>query len=116
MVDGLRRELWEELGLDTEDLKYCSIVMDPKIDDSITGENRIKQNITIRFQVICDYEEIKTLMENGTINNKSNERGGELDEVDEIKLFDLSKPVNKEDWAFNHGEIFNSYHKHYYGE
>jgi hypothetical protein len=90
--------------------------MDPKIDDSITGENKFKQNVTIKFQVICDYEEIKALIENGNINNRSKDRGGELDEVDEIKIFDLSENINKEDWAFNHGEIFKSYHEHYYGK
>lgn len=113
--DCLKRELWEEIGLDLDSLETCNIVQD-SINDTIDGENKVKQNVTIRYQVVLDYNEIKRLLEKGIINGDSASRGGEPNEIEEIKIIPLSEKQDPEKWAFNHGYIFNSIHEHYYGK
>lgn len=114
LEESVKRELWEELGLDTDLLQVCKIVRD-KIDDMITGENAVKQNVTIRHLVACDYDEVQNLLESGILNNRSHERGGEENEVGEIRIFKLSEDINPTEWAFNHSQIYNDFKKHYYG-
>lgn len=114
LIDGLKRELWEEIGLDVDKLKTCTIKLD-KINDSIEGENKVKQNVTIRYHIICDLSEVKGLLDSGILNNRSEERGGEPGEVGEIKIFGLENRFNPSEWAFNHGELANNFHEHYYG-
>lgn len=106
LIDGLKRELWEEIGLDVDSLKACFIRLDD-INDSIEGENKIKQNVTIRYHILCDLAEIKGLLDSGILNNRSEERGGEPREVGEIKIFGMKDEINPSEWAFNHGEIAN---------
>lgn len=114
LIDGLKRELWEEIGLDVDKLKTCTIKLD-KINDSIEGENKIKQNVTIQYHIICDFSEIKSLFDSGILNNKSEERGGEPREVEEIKIFKLEEKFDPSKWAFNHGELVNDLYEHFYG-
>lgn len=116
LENAVKRELWEEMGLDVDSLGTCKIVRTGEIDDSITGENQEKQNITIRYLVICDLTEITWYLESEVINPKSDTRGGEPEEVEEIKIMSLSEKIDPSEWAFNHGEIFINLHKHYYGD
>jgi hypothetical protein len=98
-----------------DSLETYNIVQD-SINDTIDGKYKVKQNVTIRYQVVLDYNEIKGLLEKGIINGDSASRGGEPGEIEEIKIIPLSEKQDPEEWAFNHGHIFNSFHEHYYGK
>ena len=108
LEDALKREIYEETGLYLDDLETLYI-RQTGIDDSIDGENAVKQNITIRYQVLVDYREIKSLLDSGVININTKSRGGEDGEVSEIKLLKLtdSDPVDEKQFAFNHGKLIN---------
>lgn len=108
LEDALKREIYEETGLYLDDLETLDI-RQTGIDDSIDGENAVKQNITIRYQVLVDYREIKSLLDSGVININTKSRGGEDEEVSEIKLLKLtdSDPVDEKQFAFNHGKLIN---------
>ena len=108
LEDALKREIYEETGLYLDDLETLDI-RQTGIDDSIDGENAVKQNITIRYQVLVDYREIKSLLDSGEINIDTKSRGGEDGEVSEIKLLKLtdSDPVDEKQFAFNHGKLIN---------
>lgn len=109
LVGALKREIYEETGLYIDDLRTSKIEFSG-IDDSIDGENSVKQNITIRYKVTLDYDEVKKLLESGEINTDTKSRGGEKGEVSEIKILKLtaSNPVDETQFAFNHGQIINS--------
>ena len=108
LEDALKREIYEETGLYLDDLETLNI-RQTGIDDSIDGENAVKQNITIRYQILVDYREIKSLLDSGEINIDTKSRGGEDGEVSEIKLIKLtgSDPVDEKQFAFNHGKLIN---------
>lgn len=108
LQDALKREIYEETGLYLDDLKTLYICQ-TGIDDSIDGENAVKQNITIRYKILVDYKEIKSLLDSGEININTKSRGGEDGEVSEIKLLKLtdSDPVDEKQFAFNHGKLIN---------
>lgn len=114
LVDALKREVYEEMGLYIDDLKTKNIKFSG-IDDSIDGENSVKQNVTIRYEVTLDYTEIMGLLKDGEINCDTKSRGGEDGEVSEIKVLKLtdSEPVDETQFAFNHGQIINSIIEHY---
>lgn len=114
LQDALKREIYEEMGLYLDDLGTLDI-RQTGIDDSINGENAVKQNITIRYQVFVDYQEVKAKLESGEINNDTEARGGESGEVSEIKLLKLtdSDPVDESQFAFNHGKLINDVINHY---
>ena len=114
LVDALKREVYEETGLYIDDLKTKNIKFSG-IDDSIDGENAVKQNVTIRYEVTLDYKEVMSLLESGEINCDTKSRGGESGEVSEIKVLKLtdSDPVDETQFAFNHGQIINSIIEHY---
>ena len=114
LESSVKRELWEELGIDIDSLKTSKIIRCPEIDDSITGENSVKQNITIRYQVLLDYYEINEKLMSGEINNDSESRGGEPNEVEKILIMSFENKAIPEDWAFNHSAIFNDFHDHYF--
>ena len=108
LEDALKREIYEETGLYLDYLETLDI-RQTGIDDSIDGENAVKQNITIRYQVLVDYREIKSLLDSGIININTKSRGGEDGEVSEIKLLKLtdSDPVDEKQFAFNQGKLIN---------
>ena len=108
LEDALKREIYEETGLYLDYLETIDI-RQTGIDDSIDGENAVKQNITIRYQVLVNYREIKSLLDSGVININTKSRGGEDGEVSEIKLLKLtdSDPVEEKQFAFNHGKLIN---------
>lgn len=104
LKDAIKREIYEEIGLDLDSLPDAVIEL-YGIDDSISGENAVKQNITVRFAVVASKEEIVKKLESGEINNDSKSRGGEEGEVSEILIIDLPTTTDKEDWAFNHYDL-----------
>lgn len=97
--EGGVRELYEEIGLkvDPRELKFCGI------NDSKT-ENL--QNITHRYVVMLDYEDIIKKLDSEEINTDSKSRGGESNEVEMIGIVTLGEIIDRPDnWAFNHDSL-----------
>lgn len=99
--DAVRRELYEELGLDLsvypkEYIEHFCTVDDPNRD--------ARENIVSRYLIKVDYESTNDKLSKGEINNNTESRGGEKDEVEEIRFID-SDFIDYFEWAFNHGEI-----------
>ena len=99
LVQAASRELYEETGalVKPEDLQFWGI------NDAVSPGDE-KQNVTHRFWVALDYEEISKGLLEGSINTDTVSRGGEEDEVDEIRLFDASA-IDSVEWAFNHDQV-----------
>jgi 8-oxo-dGTP pyrophosphatase MutT (NUDIX family) len=99
LVEAAARELYEELGIivKPEDLQFWGI------NDAIKpGDN--KQNVTHRFWIALDYEDITKGLLDGSINTNTALRGGEENEVEEIRLFDAAA-IDSVEWAFNHDQV-----------
>ena len=111
LKEALAREVWEEIGLDFGKLEYCSVFEYGREDNPIG-----RQNVTIMFRVLLDYDEIKTLLKNGIINTDTVSRGGEKGEVSGIQLLKIRPRDSEVDpglFAFNHGEIINELIRYY---
>lgn len=118
VIDAALREIKEETGLDikgvldsNEDImpdgssKIFNII-ELKYDDN--PKHDIRQNIVFRFIIDVNYNWIKELLDNGTINTDTESRGGEPGEVEEIRLvnsMDLDKEPYIGEFAFNHGKL-----------
>lgn len=105
ILDALVRETYEETGFDikTEPCRLISLGVE---DSNFTGN----QNITHRFMIQTDLERLNELMKNGTINTRSEERGGEKDEVSELKLMSYLLDIEDTDsnnFAFGHKELID---------
>lgn len=94
--DAVIRELQEELGLDVDPRR---ILEWKTIDDP--SENH--QNVVTRYIVVVNYDMISEWIKTADLNTEA--RGGEKDEVAEIKLIPYSKVQEEKDWAFNHNEV-----------
>lgn len=99
--DAVRRELYEELGLDLswmpdEDIKHFCTIDDPSRD--------ARENIVSRYLIKVNYNKFHKMLESGKINNDTKSRGGEENEVSEIR-FVIEEDLDDYNWAFNHGEI-----------
>lgn len=118
LADAVLREIKEETGLDI----HTAILEGKKLDNGqpVVFDFRMifinddpeasHQNVTVRYLIDVNYEWIKELMDNGTINNRTEERGGEDGEVEEIRLvscMDINEEPYKDNWAFNHGEFLS---------
>lgn len=114
LLDAIKREIYEETGLNLDDLRTLDIKQ-IGIDDNINGENSVKQNITIKYQITLDWNEIKPKLDSGEINCDTSSRGGEKHEVSDIKIISVTDtdPVDETQFAFNHGKIINSIIKEY---
>lgn len=99
---AVKREIWEELGLDLD--KYPSAYSIDKVSEEDRPEHDPRQNVIFRYLIDLDYNWIKERLDNGTINTDTASRGGEDGEVDEIKLIHCEEIENYE-WAFNHDKI-----------
>lgn len=99
LAEAASRELYEETGalVKPEDLHFWGI------NDAVHPGD-MKQNVTHRFWIALDYEEISNGLLSGGINTDTESRGGEKDEVSEIKLFD-AQSIDSVEWAFNHKEV-----------
>lgn len=123
LADAVLREVKEELGLDIaevllDDPETKNIMPNkiPKILDFRLLEIRdnpevdSRQNVTFRYLFDVNYDWIKELLDNGTVNGDTESRGGESGEIEEIKLIPSSEintaPYDK-NFAFNHQEILN---------
>lgn len=99
LAEAAARELYEEMGAQVkpEDLHFWGIN-----DTIVPGDT--KQNVTHRFWIALDYNQISEGLLNGGINTDTVSRGGEADEVEEIRLFDADA-IESVEWAFNHKQV-----------
>lgn len=100
LEQAAQRELYEELSLllPLDKFEIFEISSNPDHD--------IRQNVVIRFRVSMELEELQKMLESGEINKNSWSRGGEEDEIEDIKLIPLSEVDNYE-WAFNHRQLID---------
>lgn len=101
--EAVKRELWEELGLEVTEnqiTRFCEID-DPKRD--------ARENVVTRYLVKLDFLDTMEKLRDGKINGKSSVRGGEDDEVSEVKLIS-EKDVDNLTWAFGRGEKYEGHH------
>ena len=99
--EGIKREIFEETGIDPKLLGNTynfGVASDPKDDP--------RQNVTLRFAVrIENVDDVRTIKFS---KNDSAKRGGEKNEVDELRWIPLDE-VGNYDWAFGHDELIGSY-------
>ena len=96
LAQACTRELYEETGLDLRGKEDLLKIW--KIKDS--PEDNVRQNVTVRFRIIIPYEEL-TQRE---LSYATEERGGEKDEVSELKVISEDE-IDNYAWAWNHGEL-----------
>lgn len=108
-VQAVVREIKEEIGLDfsaAADDIYEWMTMDDPEDNS-------KQNVTTRFVIPTDYDFLKSYVDSNP-SLKSEERGGEKEEVAEIRLVSEHE-IDNYLWAWNHDKLLKmlveSYHE-----
>ena len=87
------RECFEETGIYIKPEKFTMV----EVNTDHVNSN--KQNISIRYLVVVNYDNIKD-----KISNAYNED----QETSEIKLID-SNDINNYKWAFNHNKIIKKY-------
>lgn len=109
-LDAIIRETYEETGLNLDKIQ-CEFFDFGIEDDNFEG----KQNITQRYIIKTDLEELVEQIKNGTINTKTKERGGEENEVSEFLLISYSKikNMNSDEFAFGHKELIEQIYKYY---
>ena len=97
--DAVRRELFEELGLNVEPSEpvMWEVITDPTRDS--------RQNIIIRYLIGKPQEELENFV--GNFNKDSLSRGGEADEVSDVRLMSVTE-LNDYPWAFNHDQVILS--------
>lgn len=117
LADAVIREIKEELGLDLGEAMRSGNVMstgEPKVlNFSLLAirdlpEHDPRQNVTFRYLIDVNYNWIKELTENGTINGRTEERGGEKNEIEEIRLvpwIEIEKDPYTGNFAFNHEDM-----------
>jgi len=95
--EAVIREVFEELGLQIapDTVSEWVTVDDPK-------QNH--QNVVTRYLIPVDYDTISEWIKNGPDLN-TQDRGGEPDEVEEVKLIPYSEVVKEPNWAFGHNEV-----------
>ena len=87
-----------EIDIDKDTIFQWLIKSDP-------SENH--QNVVVRYIIFPNYYKVKKDLKLGRINTKTEERGGECNEVSEIKLYteDEIKAMKSSDFAFGHKEM-----------
>lgn len=94
------REIMEECGIFIEPDKWR---ISNKIDDIVKDGDK-KQNITIPCSITLTMEEYLKCKEEG--DKKRESYSGEVDEVDDIELMELTKKnIENREWAFNHKKL-----------
>jgi ADP-ribose pyrophosphatase YjhB (NUDIX family) len=97
--EGVVRELYEELGINVpiSKVNLWKVITDPKRDS--------RQNVILRFVIPIEQDKLDEMVEiskKAIINSES--RGGESDEVSDIKLISVTDIPNYT-WAFNHDDV-----------
>lgn len=99
LEEAVKRELWEELGYKVPDqvkIEPWTVISDPKKDE--------RQNVCFRYILRTSYDDIMMKMNEGFINTDTVSRGGEPEEVEEIKLIPVEE-ASLYEWAFNHSSF-----------
>lgn len=102
LEEAIIRETYEETGLEIDIDKDTIFQWLIKSDPS---ENH--QNVVVRYIIFPNYYKVKRDLKLGRINTKTEERGGECNEVSEINLYteDEIKALKSSDFAFGHKEM-----------
>lgn len=99
--EAVKRELYEELGLNLSEVDNSSIKHFCTIDDP--GRDA-RENIISRYLIKMDFEKLREMITSEELNNKTESRGGEKDEVSKIALIPETQ-LKCPEWAFNHGQV-----------
>ena len=94
-------ELYEELGLNLEIYPNEAIDHFCTIDDP---SRDVRENIVSRYLIHVDYIATRKKLADKEINCDTVSRGGEPNEVDDIK-FVPAEDIDSYDWAFNHDQV-----------
>lgn len=110
-IDAMLRETYEETGFDLKTANYLRIYDIGIKDDEFDG----KQNITQRYMILTDLEGLSQRFKDGTINTRTEERGGEKDEVSEFVMLPYSEieDIDPNEFAFGHKEVIDQIVKDY---
>lgn len=103
-LDALKRETYEETGLDIDN-SFCNIRELETVDDPTRDAN---QNVVTRYLIWYGfYSDLKKKLDSGVINTDTKSRGGEDNEVSEFLLLSefQIKNLPSEEFAFNHKEM-----------
>lgn len=99
--EAMIREVYEELGLDLNKMNWE--IIEEEINDDPKDDPR--QNLSTRYFIELDWNKnFEEYLKN--LDIKSEDRGGEKNEVSKIELIDPEK-IDKTDWAWNHKELAN---------
>lgn len=104
--EAVIREIKEEIGLDFSAIKED--IVERETEDR--PEDNTRQNVTTRFSIPADYNQIKEYLDSGP-DLSSKDRGGEEDEVSELVLVGEDELDNYSPWAWNHKELLRKYSK-----
>lgn len=99
--EAVKRELYEELGLNLEIYPNEAIDHFCTIDDP---SRDVRENIVSRYLIHVDYIATRKKLADKEINCDTVSRGGEPNEVDDIK-FVPAEDIDSYDWAFNHDQV-----------
>ena len=111
LLEALRREIYEELGLDISSPEVINYGGPYLVTITDHPSHDPRQNVCFRFIINLDYNQVKEMLENGTINGRGKERGGEDNEISSISIVseEYFKNMEPDAFAFNHYELLNSH-------
>ena len=100
------REIYEETGLDFRGHEDSDGLIEWMTVDN--PEENARQNVTTRFIINADYDDIK----DHEFSLNSEDRGGEKGECSEIKVISEDE-IDNYQWAWNHGELLKQFVREY---
>ena len=101
-ADTIAREVFEETGFKVTNLD--NIIELETIDDP---KRDARENLCTRYAIVTTFSEMFDKLHDGSINPDTVSRGGEKDEVSELKVFSLDKiaEMDPDEFAFNHKDV-----------
>ena len=94
------REIKEEIGLDFSGAEdYIE-----ELETEDRPEENARQNVTTRYRLLADYDQIKEYLDSGP-DLSSETRGGEKNEVDGLYLVAEDELDKYSPWAWNHRDL-----------
>lgn len=97
--DGVVRELYEEIGIEVPKSRVhlWKVITDPNRDS--------RQNIILRYLIPIEQKKLESMVEESRVSLfKSEDRGGEKEEVSDIRLVSIVD-LSSYSWAFNHDDV-----------
>ena len=100
--EAIAREVFEETGFKVTNLD--NIIELETIDDP---KRDARENLCTRYAIVTTFSEMFDKLHDGSINPDTVSRGGEKDEVSELKVFSLDKiaEMDPDEFAFNHKDV-----------